>query len=61
MRLFKRGCMINDNENVFKNEKLITLLLHKKVRPRHGHKYTKCKMCLSIVMGICSKEHLSNI
>ena len=28
-------------------------------RPRHGH--SKYKMCLSIMMTICIKEHLSNI
>ena len=27
-------------------------------RPRHGHKYTKHKMCLSIMMVICIKQHL---
>ena len=25
-------------------------------RPRHGHKYTKYKMCLSIMMVICMKN-----
>ena len=30
-------------------------------RPRHGHKYTKSKMCLGIMMVICIKQHLSNI
>ena len=30
-------------------------------RPRHGHKYTKYKMSLNIVMVICIKQHLSNI
>ena len=30
-------------------------------RPRHGHKYTKRKMFLSILMIICIKQHLSNI
>ena len=29
--------------------------------PRHGHKYTKNKMCLSILMDVCIKQHLSNI
>ena len=28
---------------------------------RHGHKYTKYKMCLSIMMVVCIKQHLSNI
>ena len=26
--------------------------------PRHGHKYTKYKMCLCIMMVICIKQHL---
>ena len=30
-------------------------------RPRHGHKYTKYKMCLGIIMVICIKQHLSKI
>ena len=30
-------------------------------RPRYGHKYTKYKMCLSIMMVLCIKQKLSNI
>ena len=30
-------------------------------RPRHKHKYAKYKMCLSIMMVIRIKQHLSNI
>ena len=30
-------------------------------RPKHGYKYTKYKMCLSIMVAICIKQHLSNI
>ena len=30
-------------------------------RPRYGHKYTKYKMCLSIMMSTYIKQHLSNI
>ena len=30
-------------------------------RPRHGRKYTKYKSCLSIMMVIGVKQHLSNI
>ena len=30
-------------------------------RPRHGHKYTKYKICLSIIMVLCIEQHLSNI
>ena len=32
-----------------------------RTRPRHGHKYTKYKMCLSIMLVICIKQHLGNI
>ena len=32
-----------------------------RLMPRHGYKYTKYKTCLSIMMVICIKEHLSNI
>ena len=30
-------------------------------KPRHGQKHTKYKMCLSITMVICTKQHLSKI
>ena len=30
-------------------------------RPRYGHKYTKCKMCLIIMMVICIKGTLMQI
>ena len=30
-------------------------------RFRHWQKYTKNKMCLSLMMVICVKQHLSNI
>ena len=30
-------------------------------RCRHGHKYTKYKMCLSIMMVTSIKQHLNNI
>ena len=30
-------------------------------RPRHGHKHTEYNKCLSIIMVICIKLHLSNI
>ena len=29
-------------------------------RPRHGHKYTKDEICLSILTNICIKQHLIN-
>ena len=30
-------------------------------RPRHEHKYSKYKKCLTIMMVTCIKQHLSNI
>ena len=30
-------------------------------RPRHGHKYTTHKICLSLMMAIFIKQYLSNI
>ena len=30
-------------------------------RSRHGHKYSKEKMCLDMIMFICINQHLSNI
>ena len=44
--------MINGDENDAENDY--------KDMPRHGHKYTKYKICLSI-MVICIKQHLTNI
>ena len=32
-----------------------------KPRPRHGHKYAKYKMRLSVVMVICIKQNLIDI
>ena len=28
---------------------------------RHGHRYTKYKLCLSIMMLTCIKQNLSNV
>ena len=30
-------------------------------RPRYRHKYTKYKVCLSIMMVMCIKQNLNNI
>ena len=30
-------------------------------KPGHGHKYTKYKMCLSVMKVVYIKQHLSNI
>ena len=32
-----------------------------RTRPRHEHKYTKYEICLSMIMVIFNKKHLSNI
>ena len=32
-----------------------------KPRPIHEHKHAKYKMCLSIMMVTCTKQHLSKI
>ena len=32
-----------------------------RIRRRHGHKYTKYKTCIDIMIVICIKQHLSNI
>ena len=37
------------------------LKMKNRPRPRHGPNYTKYKMCLSIMMVICIKQHLTNI
>ena len=29
--------------------------------PRHGHKYTKYKISINMMMVICVKQHVSNI
>ena len=53
--------MINDNENEAENERKITRQDIYRPRSKHGQKYTKYKMCLSITKVICIKQHLSNI
>ena len=31
-----------------------------RTRSRHGHKYTKYKMCLSMMIVMCSKQQINN-
>ena len=47
--------MINENESATRKYDI------NRTRPRHGHKYTKYKISLNLVMVICIKQHLSNI
>ena len=60
-RLFKWGYVINGNENEAENENRSSRQDINRPRRRHGHKYTKCKMCLSVIMVICINTHLSHI
>ena len=53
--------MSNDNENEAENEKRSHILVIIKPLPRHGQKYTRYEMCLSILMAVCLKQHVSNI
>ena len=63
MRIFRWCCMINNNENEVENKKInrkdmtqIELGLD-----MDTNDYAKYKMCLSIMMVICIKQHLRNI
>ena len=57
--MFNRGYNCNEIEAKKKNRS------HRyginRPRSRQRDKYTKCKMCLSIIMVICIKQHISNI
>ena len=53
--------MINDKGNPAKNEKQAHRDNINRPKARHGHKYTKCKMCLCVMTVICIKQHQSNI
>ena len=39
----------------------MALKMKNRRRSRHEHKYNKYKMCLSLMMVICIKQHLSNM
>ena len=41
--------------------KMTARIVKNKPRPRHRHNHTEYKMCLSIMMVICIKQHLRNI
>ena len=47
--------MINGNENELHRYDI------NRPRTRHGHKYTKYKMCFSMTVVIRIKQHLSNM
>ena len=49
VRLFDQGYIINDNENEAETEHRYDIKRH---RLRHGHKYTKYKIYLNIMMVI---------
>ena len=53
--------MINyHNENEDENEKRSHRYNINRPRSRRGHKYSKYKKCLSMMMLISIKQHLSN-
>ena len=52
--------MINYDETGNKNEKKVTQIRQNTPRPRHGQRH-KYKICLSMIMLIYIKQHLSNI
>ena len=39
----------------------MALKMKNRRRSRHEHKYNKYKICLSLMMVICIKQHLSNM
>ena len=53
--------MINDNEMRLKMKNRLHRYDINRPRLRNGHKYSEYKMCLSIMMLICIKQHLSDI
>ena len=61
MCLYSWNCTINHYENEDENEKRLHRYDIDRARSSHGHKYSKHKKCLSMMMLICIKQHLSNI
>ena len=53
--------MINDIEMRLKMKNRLQRSDINRPSLRHGHKYPKYKMCLSLMTVICIKQHLSNI
>ena len=52
--------MINHNENEVKIENRSHRYDINRPKSTHGHKYSKYKRCLSMMMLLCIKQHLSN-
>ena len=50
--------MINDNEKRLKMKNRSQGCDICRSRTTHAHRYTKYKICLSIIMVICIKQHL---
>ena len=51
----------NHSENEDENEKRSQKYDIIRPRSRHGHKYSKYKNCLNMMMRVYIKQHLSNI
>ena len=61
MPLFKCVTMINTMKMRLKMKNRSHRYDINRPRLRHGHKCTKYKMCLSTLMNIGIKQHLSNV
>ena len=61
MRLFKWGYIINVKENRLKTKNRWYRYDMNRSRIRHGYKYTKYKIYLSIMTAMYIKQYLSNI
>ena len=53
--------MINGNENEAEMKNRSSRYDINRPRRRRGHKCTKYKICIDVMMVICIKQHLSNI
>ena len=58
--LFNWGYMINDNEMRLKMKNRSHRYDITIPRPEHGHKYSKYKMCLNLMMVVGIKQDLKN-
>ena len=58
---YSREYTINHNENDDEKEKRSHKYVVNRPRSWHGHKYSKYKKCLSMIMVICIKHYQSNI
>ena len=60
MCLYSWDFTFNHNENEDENWKSSHRYDINRPRSRHGHKYSKYKKCLSMIMLLCIRQRLSN-